>query len=126
MTSAIGETPGEPTLDRAVYSACAETMQEDMPLLVGDFIESTEQLITQLSIAESAQDAPAVKMHAHSIKSSAAALGAMRLSKLAAALETLAASGQEAGMADFVTAMRREFTRVRGELSQLAGDSGEL
>jgi HPt (histidine-containing phosphotransfer) domain-containing protein len=110
----------ETAIDPAVYFALAEIMEDEMASLVDDFLSSTDQLLVQLAAAESARDPRAMKLQAHSIKSSAAAIGAMRLSELACALEARAASGRFDGLAASSAALRDEFARASGELALLA------
>jgi HPt (histidine-containing phosphotransfer) domain-containing protein len=111
----------EAAIDPEVYEALAETMEDDMASLVEDFLSSTDELLRQLAAAESAGNAPAMKLQAHSIKSSAAAIGALPLSELARVLEARAASGRFEGLAHSSAAMRSEFARASRELARLSG-----
>jgi HPt (histidine-containing phosphotransfer) domain-containing protein len=111
----------EAAIDPEVYGALAETMEDEMASLIDDFLSSTGELLAQLAAAESARDPAAMQMQAHSIKSSAAAVGALPLSELARVLEARAASGRFEGLAEVSAALRCEFARATGELEQLAG-----
>jgi HPt (histidine-containing phosphotransfer) domain-containing protein len=120
------KTPcNEPRVDAAIdpgiYGSLAETMDGEMTELVADFIASTSDLLTALAAAEANGDLPNVKLHTHSIKSSAAVVGAVRLSELARALEATAGSGPFDGVVHSSAAIHDEFTRVTHELGRLAG-----
>jgi HPt (histidine-containing phosphotransfer) domain-containing protein len=110
----------ETAIDPEVYGALAEIMEGEMISLVNDFLSSTGELLAQVAAAESVRDPLTMKLHAHSIKSSAATIGALPLSELARALEARAASGQFEGLAHSSAAMHSEFARARTELERLA------
>lgn len=120
-TTPFDAPPAESAIDPEVYGALAEVMADEMASLVDDFFASTNELLTQLAAAESARNLLATQLLAHSIKSSAASIGAMPLSELARALEAQAALGQFEGLSSLSAAMRREFARAHGELQCLVG-----
>jgi HPt (histidine-containing phosphotransfer) domain-containing protein len=94
-------------------------MEGDMDGLVAAFISSTMELLAKLTAAESGRDLRSLQLGAHSIKSSAAVVGALRLSELARALEASAASGPFDRLVHSTTALIREFSRVSDELERL-------
>jgi signal transduction histidine kinase/CheY-like chemotaxis protein/HPt (histidine-containing phosphotransfer) domain-containing protein len=108
-----------PAIDAAIYRALAETMEGDMDGLVAAFISSTMELLAKLTAAESGRDLRSLQLGAHSIKSSAAVVGALRLSELARALEASAASGPFDRLVHSTAALIREFSRVSDELERL-------
>jgi len=103
-------------IDPAIYHALADTMDGEMAELVAAFIASTEDLLSQLAAAESDRDLATLKIHAHSIKSSSAVVGARRLSELARALEAAAVAASFDASVHCSAPLRREFVRVSGAL----------
>jgi signal transduction histidine kinase/ActR/RegA family two-component response regulator/HPt (histidine-containing phosphotransfer) domain-containing protein len=114
------EPSREPAIDPAVYRSLADTMEGDMDGLVVAFMSSTTELLAKLVAAESSHDLLGLQLGAHSMKSSAAVVGAMRLSELARALEASAASGPFDRGLHSTDASIREFARVSDELVRLA------
>jgi HPt (histidine-containing phosphotransfer) domain-containing protein len=114
-------TSPEPAIDPEIYGSLAETMEGEMAELVTDFIAATQDLLVNLAAAESGRDLKQLKLNAHSIKSSAAVIGATPLSELARALEASAAAGPFVPQVHSTAAIVREFARVRDALERLAG-----
>ncbi len=85
-------------------------------MLVNTFLESTPPLFADMSAALADGDAIGVRRHAHSLKSSAATYGAMRLSTMARKLEHEAAAGNLADAASTITALLAEYDDVVVEL----------
>jgi HPt (histidine-containing phosphotransfer) domain-containing protein len=122
-------------IDPEIYRSLAEIMEDGMIDLVADFIATTRDLLTALAAAESNRDLPTMKLHAHSIKSSAAVVGAMLLSELARGIEATAATDgldarapsgaarvpSSAAWVPSSAAIHDEFARVSHELGRLAG-----
>lgn len=89
------ELPGDaaalPTLDAAAMTQ----LQALDPTGRGEFVRrvllafesSSARLLQQLEVARAATDRPAMRLVAHTLKSSSAAIGAPRLSQLCAAAE---------------------------------------
>ena len=69
------------------------------------FIDAIEQAVTQA-------DAAALDISAHSLKSSSAALGAIRFSQLCKDLEAMGREGQIDGSAALVEQLKAEYARV--------------
>ena len=113
-----------PQLDQSIaadaYRRLAEIMEEELPTIVAEFIESTERLVSEIALAESDRDALQIKKRAHNIKSSSAVLGALQLSAIARELERSAGDGTLVFPSTGGQALRSEFTRVRAELQRLA------
>jgi HPt (histidine-containing phosphotransfer) domain-containing protein len=120
-TTRLDAPPPEAAIDPEIYAALGEIMQDEMASLVDDFLFSTDELLAQIAAAELSRDLPAMKLHAHSIKSSAAAVGALGLSELARGLEAQADIGRFEELADSSATLRREFVRASSELERLAG-----
>jgi len=115
------ETPDESAVDAEIYGSLAATMEDEMAGLVADFTSSTSDSVARLAAAESERDLLKLKLNAHSIKSSAAVVGAMRLSELAGRLEASAASGPFDPPVHSTAAIVSEFARVSYALGRLGG-----
>jgi signal transduction histidine kinase/FixJ family two-component response regulator len=109
----------EPAIRVGVYRGLEEIMAEEFSSLIAGFLTSTDELLTEIAAAALAADAARVKIAAHSVKSSAAVVGAMRLSTMAAQLESGAVAGQLDGLGRSGGVMRAEFSRVVVELARL-------
>ena len=77
----------EKTLDSNVLTSLKDAMEDDFVELVPAFIESSHQITSALNQALRDQDFETMRRNAHSLKSSSANLGAMKLSSMAKALE---------------------------------------
>ncbi len=80
-------------------------------------LETGRRLIGELQDAIATGNAPGVARAAHSIKGSAANIGAMTPSTLAAALEQRARAGDLAGAADACAAIESAYAPVAAEIS---------
>jgi HPt (histidine-containing phosphotransfer) domain-containing protein len=116
---APGASPiGEP-IDMIAYRQIADTMGPEMALLVAEFIATTTHLLEAISHAAEQHDRMTIELRAHTLRSSASAVGAVPLSALAAALEESASQEGFAGFATAGVALRNEFARVRESLECL-------
>jgi HPt (histidine-containing phosphotransfer) domain-containing protein len=93
-----------------------EAMQEEFPGLVATYLESAGRLVAELAAAAGAGDAGALYRPAHTLKSSSANLGAMSLSRMAAALESQAKRGSVERPLAQVEAIEAAFARARRAL----------
>lgn len=107
-------------IDLAAFNQLKKDMGEDFNELISVFIESTQEILTALEQAFSDCDIDAFTRHAHSLKSSSAHLGGHRLSAQAANLEVQGSAGNMPESADFMQALKSEFTQIQAELSNLA------
>jgi CheY-like chemotaxis protein len=115
---AKAEASAAPAIDAEAYRRLEQTMEDDLPALIEDFMSSTTHLLAEIARAEAAQDPASLRRHAHTLKSSAAAVGAMHLSALARALEERAACDQPGDIEPVSATLNQEFARVRAELEQ--------
>jgi signal transduction histidine kinase/DNA-binding response OmpR family regulator len=109
---------GEP-VDVIAYRQVEETMGPEMTLLLAEFIATTTHLLDDISRAAEQHDRITIKLRAHTLRSSASAVGAVPLSALAAALEASASQEGFAGFATAGVALQNEFARVRAALECL-------
>jgi CheY-like chemotaxis protein/HPt (histidine-containing phosphotransfer) domain-containing protein len=119
------ETPAVTTVADAPAAVVAarfeemrDAMEDEFPMLVEAYIDSTEALIAEMIVFAGVGDIKGLYRPAHTLKSSSANLGAMPLSALAAALEADAKHGDVSGVAARVGALEAEFRRVVAAISQ--------
>lgn len=98
-------------LDLTIVNETRELMKDKFPMMVQYFIEDTETYINNINDGIADADAKQVKVAAHTIKSSAASLGAMKLSELAKKTEFKAREMMETADANFT-----EVNNMRDEL----------
>jgi PAS domain S-box-containing protein len=116
----------DPAIDSDVYSQLVETMGEDIATLVEDFVGSTGEMLTALGRSPDRDDVKLVTRHAHTLKSSAAMVGAMKLSAQARQLEAQGKAGDLSGLAQALADLRLEFDRVRAALEATGNDVAQV
>ena len=80
--------------------------------MIALFLENARERLAAAMAGLDADDAAAVEHAMHSLKSSSAQLGALRLSRLCEQAETIARGGTVAGIADQLEQCRDELARV--------------
>ncbi|MBK8905655.1 MAG: response regulator [Anaerolineaceae bacterium] len=93
--------------------------------LIHSFLEEAPQLITQMQQGVAAQDATAVRLAAHSLKSNVADFGAREVHKLTRQIETLARDGALAEVPELVTAVAAAYLPVERALRALVDGAVE-
>ncbi len=88
--------------------------------IIGIFLEDTPQRITELTQGLAAGDVPKFTRAAHSIKGSAANLGATALRGVAEKLEHQSRTHGLVGVAPLVDEITAEFARTEAELKKIA------
>ena len=111
--------PPVSAVDRAVFAQLAETMGEDMSALIGDFVTSTGRMFDALGDGSFRDESNTITRHVHTLKSSAAMIGAARLSVLARDLEAECKRGNWGALDAALGEMRAEFARVMVELDDV-------
>ncbi len=91
--------------------------------VVKAFQESLARLAPQLLSAVQSNDFTVIRHVSHTLKSSSASIGALRLSSLCAELEAAVRAGVTEGIAARVEAIRGEIENVKPALEQLARTS---
>lgn len=107
-----------PTFDEATLRRLHEDLgaEEDVTRdIVQTFLQSAGDLLREAREGLAKGDAHVVQRVAHTLKSSAGTLGAMRLSELARDLEASLAGGGRA-TPEVVDALEEEYARARGPL----------
>ncbi len=107
-------------VDPAVYARVEETMTGEMPLLIDDYIASTQELTQNIARAAREKDRALFKRSVHTLGSSSAMIGAMTLSAMASDLEKRASALEPAQMESAAAAVHAEFLRVQEALGQLS------
>lgn len=105
-------------LDRARLDQMAEDLggPEVVAEVISIFLEEAPRHLDALEGALAEGDADALRSAAHTLKSSSAQLGAMRVSELARKLEASGDAGKVAEAADDVGAARGAFEAAKREL----------
>lgn len=107
---------------QAFISLVGETEGEIVTELVTTYLDSSQILATNLSIAIEQQDPKLMEQAAHSLKSSSASLGAMRLSEMSKELEKQGRAGDMNEADKKVGALQQEYQCVRQALNILLGN----
>lgn len=83
-----------------------------MERVVKAFDGSVARLLPQLRQAQAVGDAAGIRQVAHTLKSSSASIGAVKLSQLCAEMEALAREGRTDGMPERIAALATETAAV--------------
>lgn len=107
------------TLDDKVIDKLRKDMGEDAAMVIESFCESIRDFL--LDIENSTDTTPSQELHrwAHTIKSSAASIGAMRLAHLAAQLEESYRMRVQIDLDRQLQFMQQEYLRVNDSLEKL-------
>ena len=110
------------TLDGQAIERLKRDMGEDMPMVLEAYVESIDELLDD--IANRTAHTPDDDLHrwAHSLKSSAATIGAMKLSHLAAQMEHSYRDRRSIDVAAHLLAMQGEYLLVGADLKKLVID----
>ncbi len=112
-----GEALDEETFDR-LRLLTSEDGPDAFSQLIAAHLDDSLNLVEQMRTALAGGEAPTLSRAAHSLKSSAATFGALRLSQRCAALEQ-ASKGRITGDAPaFLAAVEAEYVRARTELEK--------
>ena len=90
-----------------------------MERVVSAFETSVTRLMPQLDDALQAGELAGIRHVAHTLKSSSASMGAVKLSKMCSELETMARQGQSDGMTERVVQLQAEVEIVRVALKRM-------
>ena len=94
--------------------------------LIAVYLEDTPNRIAQMRESVDGSDTDTLIREAHTLKSSSAIVGAMRLSALAKQMEFAWRSGNFAGMADDVRPFEDEYIQVKTALEALKSSPAEF
>lgn len=82
------------------------------------FATSVARLLPQMKTAFEAGDLAAIRHVAHTLKSSSASIGAVKLSQLCADIEAMSRDGRVEGLADAIASFRSEVASAQSALKQ--------
>lgn len=100
------------TLDGAVIARLRRDLEEDSDLVITSYLESIDEYLCEIANRQ-AQTAPDdLHRWAHTIKSSAASIGAMRLAHLAAQMENAFRAQQAFDVESQLRHMQEEYRQV--------------
>jgi HPt (histidine-containing phosphotransfer) domain-containing protein len=113
-----------PRLDPSVLGALCEFCPGNgtgiLKEVVGIFLEDAPAHLRAVETAVATGDRDALRSRAHSIKGSAANVGAVRLSKIAASLEQSLKDGEHVDVIAALAFLEEEFDAVRVEMRRMA------
>jgi CheY-like chemotaxis protein/HPt (histidine-containing phosphotransfer) domain-containing protein len=116
---------GEDCLDTARLDALRDAIGDDFVELIMVFLDSVAEILENLRQACRRGDGDGVHRQAHTLKSSAANVGATALSALARHLESEAKAGSVSAAAGAIDELERELERVKPLLLQVAASARE-
>jgi two-component system, sensor histidine kinase and response regulator len=115
-----------PLLDPAVLGRIRELTRDRQPRLLRElhagFAETTRQLLGSMRAAAASGDPEALSLAAHTLRGSAASLGASRLAELCRAIEKNPAGHQRADLDRLLTELERHATEVDAALAEAAAE----
>jgi len=113
MNDWLTEFEAVASLDKAVFAQLQEDMGEDLQEVLEAFLETIEELLLDLKNCFADDNSETISRWAHSIKSSAASIGMMKLSVIAAHLEMTQRKGLTVDVNDLVTRIENEYRQSR-------------
>lgn len=112
-------------INMALYHEFMMLMGDGDPSLEQEFLElfleDTDEHFQAVRCAFEAHEQETLVRLAHTIKSTSAQIGAMRLSELSLKLETMGQSGDHARVSELITNLESEYRRVREVLLSRLG-----
>lgn len=107
------------TLDDKIIEQLKQDMGEDAEMVIESYVESIDEFLCD--IKNSTFRTPSDDLHrwAHTIKSSAASIGAMRLAHLAAQMENSYRDRKQIDLGEQLQHMQREYERVSASIEKI-------
>jgi histidine phosphotransfer protein HptB len=102
------------TLDISSFQDLRETINDDLAFsdLVTIYLNSAENLMDEIQVAFTSQDAHKFVIATHSLKSTSASIGATRLSQFSMYLEKIGKTGKITVSDDILNLLNNEYTEV--------------
>src|SRR3954464_13846106 len=116
----MGMTDEAPVLDPAVLDELRASVGGDEDFIadgVATYVSEGSGHVSEMHAAAAAGDAAAIVRPAHTLKSSSAALGAMRLAQIAREIEMAGREGNAAGLVELVAAARTAWDETMTEMA---------
>lgn len=107
------------TLDDKVIERLKQDMGEDADMVIESYVESIDEFLSDIENRTVRTPRDDLHRWAHTIKSSAASIGAMRLAHLAAELENSYRDRIEIDLGEQLQHMQREYQRVNHTLQKI-------
>jgi signal transduction histidine kinase/CheY-like chemotaxis protein/HPt (histidine-containing phosphotransfer) domain-containing protein len=120
---AAPEAPADAVLDKAILGELRDLLGSEVDHIIRVYLEDAPRLVAQLERAAVANDPIALRVAAHSLKSSSANVGAMPLSVAARELEHAARDGTLTQPASAVAKIVGEFSKTRAALQAILASS---
>ncbi|HSE12064.1 MAG TPA: ATP-binding protein, partial [Rudaea sp.] len=111
--------PSAGALDTGIIGDLLDVMGDEFPDLVRVYLEDTPKNVALLEVAARQRSIEGIIAPSHSLKSTSANLGALRLSELAKRLEHGARSGELTEPLILVGELKREYQQVAAALTEL-------
>jgi HPt (histidine-containing phosphotransfer) domain-containing protein len=116
----MSDVIAEEILDQSVLASLRELQEEGEPDILeevgGLFLKHAPEKISAIDKAVADRDAKALQVAAHSLKSSSAYVGAMKLSAMSKELEMMGRSGVLEGATERAESLKTEYLRVKTAL----------
>jgi CheY-like chemotaxis protein len=120
VSEPLAEHAAGPAVDPARLDELAELGDEEDPQwlvsIIDKFIEDASSRIVKLVVASESGEATQLSQTAHALKGSCGNVGATGMASIAQQLQLLGKTGSVQGATDLITALEKEFVRVRTAL----------
>ncbi len=110
------------TLDDKVIQQLKQDMGEDADMVIESYVESIDEFLCDIENRTFRTPKNDLHRWAHTIKSSAASIGAMRLAHLAAQMENSYRDRVQIDLGEQLQNMQQEYLRVSASLEKIIGD----
>jgi HPt (histidine-containing phosphotransfer) domain-containing protein len=107
------------TLDDKVIERLRQDMGDDAGMVIESYVESIDEFLNDIENSTLRTSSDDLHRWAHTIKSSAASIGAMRLAHLAAQLENSYLNRDQIDLGAHTQVMQREYLRVYDSLEKI-------
>ena len=110
------------TLDDKVLDQLRQDMGEDAVMVIESYVESIDEFLCDIENRTVRTPSDDLHRWAHTIKSSAASIGAMRLAHLAAQMEKSYRDREQIDLGQQLQSMQQEYQRVNATLGKITGN----
>jgi len=122
MSKIIPDPDNQQTLDDKVIERLRQDMGEDAGMVIESYVESIDGFLSDFEKRSPRTPSDDLHRWAHTIKSSAASIGAMRLAHLAEQLEDSYRNRVQIDLGAQLQVMQREYRRVNDSLERITLD----
>ncbi len=122
MTNIEPDPENQQTLDDRVLVRLKQDMGEDTLMVIESYVESIDEFLADIANRTVRTSRSDLHRWAHTIKSSAASIGAMRLAHLAAQMENSYRDRVSIDLGAQLQVMRQEYQRVNASLEKITID----